>query len=96
MNDIDKKILTKEAQMQVKALHKINHWKNIALVLSAIGVAITYHGMADGIQNLYLGIFGIMMIVVSILSAIACNLGLKNGRRNVGKILHLLDGDGKS
>lgn len=94
MNASEKRNLTQEARMQVKALNKINRWKNIALILSAVGVAIAYHGMADGIQNLFLGIFGIIIIVVSTLSAVVLNLGLKNGRRNVGKILHILDGDG--
>lgn len=74
----------------------INRWKNTALILSAVGVVVAYYGMADNIPNLYLGIFGIMIIVISTLSAVILNLGLKNGRRNVGKILNLLDGDVKS
>lgn len=93
MNASEKRSLSKEARMQVKALGIINRWKNFALILSAAGAAIACHGMADGIQNLFLGIFGIIIIVVSTLSAVVLNLGLKNGRTNVRKILNILDGD---
>lgn len=96
MNASEKRSLSKEAQMQVRALKMINRWKNIALALSAIGVAIAYYGMAGGMQNLLLGILGIALMVVGSCSAVVLNLGLKNGRRNVGKILHILDGDVKS
>ena len=96
MNASEKRRLSAEAEMQVAALSKINHWKNIALILSAVGVAVAYHGMADGIQNLFLGILGIIIIVVSTLIAVVLNLGLKNGRRNVSKILNILDKDVES
>ncbi len=96
MNAVEKKRLSKEAEMQVKALKKINQWKNIAVAISAIGVAITYAGMAGAERNTFLGILGIIVIVVGIVSAIVINLGLKNGRRNVEKILNVLDKGGTS
>lgn len=96
MNAVEKKRLSKEAEMQVKALKKINQWKNIAVAISAIGVAITYAGMASAERNTFLGILGIIVIVVGIVSAIVINLGLKNGRRNVEKILNVLDKGGTS
>lgn len=96
MNVNEKRRLSAEAKMQVHALKIINRWKNIALISSATGVAITYYGMTDGIRNLFLGIFGIIIIAAGFLAAAVLNLGLKNGRRNVDKILHILDGGGKN
>ncbi len=94
MNANEKRRLSAEAKMQAHALKIINRWKNIALISSAIGVTITYYGMTNGVQNLLLGIFGIIIIAASSLIAVVLNLGLKNGRRNVGKILNILDGGG--
>lgn len=96
MNANEKMRLSKEARMQMSALKKINRWKNTAFVLSAAGVAIAYNGLAGGSQNLFLGISGIDLLIVGAGAAIVCNLGLKNGRENVGKILQVLDEGMKS
>lgn len=96
MNANEKMRLSKEAEMQAAALSKINRWKNTALILSAIGVVLTYYGMAGDNRNLFVGISGIILIVVSTVAAVIFNLGLKNGRRNVGKILDILDEGVKS
>lgn len=92
MHVAEKERLSKEAEMQIAALRKINHWKMIALAVSAIGVALVYGGFAGTAQNLFLGILGIVSMVIGVVCAIALNLGLKNGRRNVGKILDVLEG----
>lgn len=90
MNAIEKKRLLKEAEMQTQALKKIRVWKMIAIAISTIGVALAYAGMAGQNQSIFLGILGIIVIIVSIGCAILFNLGLKNGRRNVEKMLEVL------
>ena len=87
MNANEKKRMTKEAEMQLKALKKINRWKLYAMAFSAIGVALTYAGTAGESSHLGLGICGIILIIVGIIAALILNLGLRNGRRNVEKIL---------
>ncbi|MCI9645237.1 MAG: hypothetical protein HFH40_00215 [Lachnospiraceae bacterium] len=87
MDAKEKKRLSKEAQMQLSALKTINKWKTLALALSAIGVALTYAGMAGTARNLPLGILGIAAILIGAVCAIILNLGLRNGRRNVEKML---------
>lgn len=91
MNAVEKKRLSKEAKMQIAALKKIERWKTIALAASIIGVAVTYAGFAGMEQNVFFSILGITIIIISTVSAIVLNLGLKNGRRNVEKILGILD-----
>ena len=83
----EKKRLSKEAELQLSALKIINRWKTLALALSAIGVALTYAGLAGTVRNLPLSILGIAAILIGAASAIVLNLGLKNGRRNVEKML---------
>ena len=87
MNAAEKKRLSKEAELQLAALKIINRWKTIALVLSAMGVALTYAGLAGTAPNLPLSILGIASILIGAAGAIVLNLGLRNGRRNVEKML---------
>lgn len=91
MNAIEKNRLSREAKLQIKALKQIGRWRTIALAVSAAGVAFAYAGFAGDSGMLFCGIMGILFIVAGIVSAAIFNLGLKNGRHNVEKMLHLLD-----
>ena len=93
MNTTEKIRLSNETQMQLKALKKIEVWKNIAIALSTLGVALTYAGMAGNSRNIFLGIPGVIIILAGLISALILNLGLKNGRRNVKKMLRILEGE---
>lgn len=90
MNAAEKRRLSKEAEMQMEALKKINRWKIGAIGASAIGVGMTYAGFFGAQRNLFLGIPGIAVVLLGISCAVVLNLGLKNGRRNVEKILDAL------
>ncbi|MBD5532157.1 MAG: hypothetical protein HDQ98_08155 [Lachnospiraceae bacterium] len=96
MNAVEKEKLMSEAKMQMTALKKINGWKNLAIVLSAVGVAIAYGGFAGTPSHLFLGILGIFLTVAGFAAAAVFGLGLKNGRRNVEKMLCVLGGSRKS
>ncbi len=91
MNANEKKRMMKEAEMQIKALKKIDKWKLGAIAFSTIGVALTYAGMAGDSRHLFLGILGIILIIVSMAAAFLLNLGLRNGRRNIEKILNAVE-----
>lgn len=91
INDMEKKRMMTEAQMQIRALEKINKWKVGALALSTIGVALTYAGLAGESRHLFLGILGIIFIITGIGAAFFLITGLRNGRRNVEKILDAME-----
>lgn len=95
MNAIERRKLSIEAQMQLKALEKIKIWKNCAIAVSTIGVAVTYAGLAGASRSLFLGILGVIIILAGSGCAMVLNLGLKNGRRNVEKMLAVLDARGE-
>lgn len=92
MNAIEKAQLSQEAGLQIKALKKIERWKTIALAVSAAGVAFLYAGFAGSGGRFFFGILGALLVLAGIISAAVFNLGLKNGRRNVEKMLNLLGG----
>lgn len=95
MNVLEKDSLLTEAKMQIKALKKINEWKRLAIIVSTIGVAIAYASIAGTPSHLFLGILGIFLTLAGAALAIITNLGLKNGRRNVEKMIHIID-EGRS
>ena len=94
MNAMERNRLSQEAGLQIKALKQINRWKLTALLVSAVGAACTYGGFAGIQKHLFLGIPGIVLILAGFGSAAVCKIGLKNGRRNVEKMLNILDGEG--
>ena len=57
--------------------------------VNATSVILFYNLEVD--RNLFLGIPGIIVILLSAVSAIILNLGIKNGRRNVEKMLNVLN-----
>lgn len=91
MNVAERNWLSREAALQMKALGQIDRWKNTALALSAIGVAFLYAGFGGQGANLFFGISGILLILAGVGSAAVLNLGLRNGKRNVEKILNRLE-----
>lgn len=91
MNALEKDSLLTEAKMQIKALKKINEWKRLAVIISTIGIAIAYAGIAGSPSHLFLGILGILLTLAGAGAAVVTNLGLKNGRRNVEKMIHVID-----
>lgn len=91
MNAMEKDNLLIEAKMQTTALRKINAWKKLAIIVSAIGVAIAYAGISGTPSHLFSGILGIFLALTGFILAAIMNLGLKNGKRNVEKIIDVMD-----
>lgn len=94
MNAIEKESLIKEAKMQLTALKKINAWKRSAMIISTLGVAAAYAGFLGTTSHLFLGILGILFTIAGAFAAVVMNLGLKNGRRNVEKMINVI-GEGR-
>ena len=91
MNSAERKLLSQEATMQLAALKKINTWKNIAIAISTLGVAAIYAGVAGTSLNIFLIVLGVIVILLGFGSAAILVTGLKNGRRNVEKMLRILE-----
>lgn len=91
MNALEKENLMTEVKLQMTALKKINGWKKLAVAASAIGMAIAYAGLSGTPSHFFSGILGIFLIIVGFAAAAVCNLGLKNGRRNVEKMICVIE-----
>ena len=93
MNADERKYLSQEVEMQTQALRKIALWKNCAIAVSTIGMALLYAGIAGAVNRSLFCILGIIIMAVGLFCGLIINLGLKNGRRNVEKMLVVLKGE---
>lgn len=80
--------------MQMRALKTIRVWMMIAIAVSTLGAALLYAGLAGTNGNLLFHVLGILLMVSGLAAALIINLGLKNGRKNVEKILDRIQEDG--
>lgn len=91
MNAENKVILSQEAEMQIQALKKIASWRTIAIAVSSIGIALLYTGLAGAETSTLLCVLGVIIIAAGLLAGLILNLGIKNGRRNVEKIMAAIE-----
>ena len=80
-------VLIDEASKQMKALKTIGHWRSIAVMISAIGIMLTYTGFASRPVNIIAAVAGSAILILSVLSAMVMTIGIRSGRMNVEKIL---------
>lgn len=89
MNAYEKRQLAEEARLQSDALRRIGRWRTAAMGVSSVGIALIYAGFIAG-QGLLMGIAGVILLLLGIGGALILNLGIRNGRRNVEKILEAI------
>lgn len=96
MQDMEKKRLALESEQQLNAIKTIGRWRTMAIALSAVGVVLAYYGFHGKINHLSVGIPGFLLIAAGFAGATILNLGIRNGRRNVEKMLRLLEEEGNA
>ena len=79
MSQLTKQELLEEAKKQSEALVRISRWRTYAMVLSAIGVAVTYMGFAGTQHRIAVGVTGIVLIAAGVAFAVICNLVIRTG-----------------
>ena len=79
--------LIEEAKRQSTALKMIGRWRTIGFIISAVGALLLYRGVSAGGGNMVLTVVGLVIAAGGLTAAVLCDLGIRNGRRNVEKIL---------
>lgn len=79
--------LMQEAERQAQALKMIGRWRTIGFVVSAVGAVLLYSAVARAGGSLPLTAVGVLVMAAGLFAAVLCDLGIRNGRRNVEKIL---------
>lgn len=91
MSQKKKEYLKIEAERQLKAIKMIGRWRTIALALSAAGVVITYFGFTGNTPSVFMKTGGIILIILGFIGAAVFNLGIKNGKNNVSKMIREIE-----
>lgn len=84
---LNKKQLIREAEQQKNALKQLTRWMKYAMIFSSCAMVLTWWGLTGAGVQLALGIAGVVLTIVGILCAALIGLGVRNGRRNVERIL---------
>ena len=84
--------LMQEAKRQSQALKMIGRWRTIGFVVAAVGAVLLYNGLTGAGRSIPLIAFGTVVVAVGMAAAILCDMGIRNGRRNVEKILDAAQG----
>ena len=84
--------LMQEAKRQSQALKMISRWRTIGFVAAAVGAVLLYNGLTGAGRSIPLIALGTVIVAVGMAAAILCDMGIRNGRRNVEKILDAAQG----
>lgn len=72
-----------EIEYQTKMINNLQKWLKGLLLISSLGVLFIYIFT----KNTPLKIFGIVLLVISIILAMFVGLAIYNGRKNVNKVI---------
>ncbi|WP_196594050.1 hypothetical protein [Pectinatus sottacetonis] len=89
MNLLEKNNLDFEAGMQLKMIGNLVKWFRFLIALSAVGVVLIWWGISKNEIHIIAELSGMLFIFISIASACVVAKGIRNGRKNVAKILFL-------
>lgn len=82
--------LLKEAELQTKAIMRLDVYKRIAYSLVALGVVLIGVGFFGGLGTTA-GIVGIVLAVIGIPCSVILYIGTKHGRQNVENMIYDYD-----
>lgn len=81
-------MLLEEAKRQSEALKTISRWRSIAFTAAAVGAALIYGGVVRPDMRIVLVAVGAVVVALGLAAAVLCDMGIRNGRKNVEKILN--------
>jgi hypothetical protein len=86
-NPDSRRMLLEEARRQSEALKSISKWRSTAFIIAAVGAALIYGGVMRESMRTPLIAVGAVITALGLAAAVLCDMGIRNGRKNVEKIL---------
>jgi hypothetical protein len=83
--------LLQEATLQIKMIKNLECWFRLLIVISGIGIVLVWWSFQTSTGTIVSGISGGVVAAAAFLAALLVNKGIANGRRNVAKILGLVE-----
>lgn len=82
--------LLDEAQKQKQALAIMGTWRSALFAATTVLLVLAVWGLRSGGAALIVGIAGVVLTILSFTAMLVVNLGIRNGRRNVERLLDSL------
>ena len=84
---LSKEQLLDEARQQKKALATMGRWRNWLFALTTSLAVVAFFGLRNGGAAFVAGVIAAVLAVLSFLMLLLVNLSIRNGHRNVERIL---------
>ena len=88
---LTKSQLLDEARKQKQALSVMGRWRNWLFILTSCFAVLAASGLRQSGFLFALGVTCVVLTVVCFLAALTVNLSIRNGRRNVERLLEALE-----
>ena len=76
-----------EARRQKEALTTIGKWRRVLFLVTSLFAVLAFFGLRGGDPAFVLGMIAVVTAIVSYLAMFIVNLSIRNGHRNVERIL---------
>lgn len=83
--------LLRQATMQLRMIKNLERWFRLLIAMSGIGIVLVWWSFQTSTGKIVSGISGGVVAVAAFLAARLVNRGIVNGRKNVAKILGLVE-----
>ena len=93
MTKAEKEAWLKEAKMQMQAIATLEKYNMASLATAGVGAALCYFAVTAANRNPLFIVCSLILAIFGAVSSMVLNLGIRNGKRNVEKILNA--GEGK-
>ena len=92
MTKAEKEAWLKEAKMQMQAIATLEKYNMASLATAGVGAALCYFAVTAANRNPLFIVCSLILAVFGAVSSMVLNLGIRNGKRNVEKILNAVEG----
>ena len=92
MTKAEKEAWLKEAKMQMQAIATLEKYNMASLATAGVGAALCYFAVTADNRNPLFIVCSLILAIFGAVSSMVLNLGIRNGKRNVEKILNAIEG----
>lgn len=92
MNKAQKEAWLKEAKMQMNAIATLEKYNMASLAVAGVGAALCYFTFRAPERNIAYIVCSVLLALLGGVSSMILSVGIRNGKRNVEKILNAVEG----
>lgn len=92
MNKAQKEAWLKEARMQMKAIATLEKYNMASLAVAGVGAALCYFTFRASERKIAYIVCSVLLALLGGVCSMILSVGIRNGKRNVEKILNAVEG----